>query len=181
MPDQRRSEPSITTFAASATPNGTSARHPDRRRKPDDSRHHRAQRPAQVDGVPWMISADESQMYYMAAEYEALTGLSCADLHVDPDSWRDALHPDDRDRVVAAMEARGPGVHVDERDTVYRLAHPGASAREVRVCSWPVRDDDGCVLFRAGVVVDITDCAEGAAVPPRMYAGADRERRGLAD
>lgn len=181
MPEQRRSEPSLTAFAASATPNGTSARHPDRRRKPDDSRHHRAQRPAQVDGVPWMISADESQMYYMAAEYEALTGLSCADLHVDPDSWRDALHPDDRDRVVAAMEARGPGVHVDERDTVYRLAHPGASAREVRVCSWPVRDDDGCVLFRAGVVVDITDCAEGAAVPPRMYAGADRERRGVTD
>ena len=181
MPDQRRSEPWLTDLAVSATTNGTSARHPDRRRKPDDSRHHRAQRPAQVDGVPWMISADESQMYYMAAGYEALTGLSCADLYADPDSWVDALHPADRDRVVAAMEARGPGVRDDERDTVYRLAHPGASARWVRVCSWPVRDDDGCVLFRAGVVVDTTDCAQGAAVPPRMYAGADIERGGLAD
>ena len=176
MPDQRRSEPSLTAFAVNATSNGTSARHPDRRRKPDDSRHHRAQRPAQVDGVPWMISADESQMYYIAAGYEALTGLSCADLYADPESWMDALHPHDRDRVVAEMEARGPGVHGDERNAVYRLAHPGASAREVRVCSWPVRDDEGCVLFRAGVVVDITDCADGAAVPPRMFAAADRER-----
>jgi len=128
-----------------------------------------------------MISADESQMYYMAAGYEALTGLSCADLYADLDSWMDALHPADRDRVVAAMEARGPGVHDDERDTVYRLVHPGASAGEVRVCSWPVRDDDGCVLFRAGIVVDLTDSAEGAAVPLRMYTGADMERRGFAD
>ena len=181
MHDQRRSEPSITTFAASATPNGTSARHPDRRRKPDDARHHRALGPAQVGGVSWLMSADESQMYYMATGYETLTGLSCADLYADRDSWMDALHPADRDRVVATMETRGPGVHVDERDTVYRLVHPGASARKVRVCSWPVRDDDGCVLFRAGIVVDITDCAQGAAVPPRMFAGADMERRGLAD
>ena len=90
----------------------------------------------------------------------------------------EALHPDDRDRVLAAMETRGPGVYDDDRDTVYRLVHPGASAREVRVCSWPVRDDDGFVLFRAGVVVDITD---GAAVPPRVFAAADMERRGLAD
>ena len=128
-----------------------------------------------------MISADESQLYYMAAGYEALTGLSCADLYADPDSWMDTLHPDDRDRLVAAMEARGAGVHDDERDTVYRLDHPGASAREVRVCSWPVRDDNGFVLFRAGIVVDITDCAEGAAVPPQQYAGADMERRGVID
>ncbi len=128
-----------------------------------------------------MISADESQTYYMAAGYEALTGLSCADLYVDPDSWMNALHPDDRDRLVAAMDARGAGVHDDERDTVFRLVHPRASAREVRVCSWPVRDDDGFVLFRTGVVVDITDCAEGAAVPPRLYAGADMERRGVTD
>ncbi len=181
MPDQRRSKPWLTDLAVSATTNGTSARHPYRRRKPDDSRHHRARGSVQVDSVPWLISADESQMYYMAAGYEALTGLSCADLYADPDSWVDALHPDDRDRVVAETEARGPGVHDDERDAVYRLVHPGASAREVRVCSWPVRDDEGCVLFRAGVVVDITDCAEGAAVPPRLYAGADMERRGVTD
>lgn len=181
MPDRRRSEPSLTALAANATPNGTSARHPDRRKKPDDSRHHHARSPVQVHGVPWMISADESQMYYMAAGYEALTGLSCADLYADPDSWMDALHPDDRDRVVTEMETRGPGVYDDDRDTVYRFVHPGASAREVRVCSWPVRDDDGFVLFRAGIVVDITDYAEGAVLPPRMFAGDDMERHGLAD
>lgn len=179
MHDRRRSEPSLTAFAANATTNGTSARHPDRRRKPDDARRQRAQGPSQDDAVPWMISADESQMYYMATGYEALIGLSCADLYADPDSWMDALHPHDRDRVVAEMEARGPGVHGDERDTVYRLVHPEASARKVRVCSWPVRDDEGRVLFRAGVVVDITDWAQGAAVPPRIFAGADMERRGL--
>ena len=180
MPDRRRSEPSLTVFATSATTNGTSAQHPDRRRKPDDSRYYRAKGPAQVGGVPWMISADESQMYYMDAAYEALTGLSCADLYADPDSWMDALHPDDRDRVLAAMETRGPGVYDDDRDTVYRLVHPGASAREVRVFSWPVRDDDGFVLFRARVVVDITNGADGAALPPRTSPDTDWERRGFA-
>ena len=181
MHDQRRSEPSITTFAASATPNGPSARHPDRRRKPDDPRHHRPLAPPHVGGVAWLMCGDESRVFYLSAGDRARTGLPCPAPDADRDSWMDALHPADRDRVVATMETRGPGVHVDERDTVYRLVHPGASAREVRVCSWPVRDDDGCVLFRAGVVVDITDCAQGAAVPPRMFAGADMERRGLAD
>ena len=86
-----------------------------------DSRHHRAQGPAQVGGVPWLISADESQMYYMAAGYEALTGLSCADLYADPDSWMDALHPDDRDRVVAAMDARGPGTKMGYQHSHHRI------------------------------------------------------------
>ena len=116
--------------------------------------------------TPWIVSADESQLYYIGAEYETLTGLSCADLHADPESWMDALHPEDRDRVVAQQEARGQGPRDDERDAVYRIVHPDASARRVRVCSWPIRDDDGVVLFRAGVVIDVTDCAEDAVEPP---------------
>ncbi len=116
--------------------------------------------------IPWLISADESQLYYMGAGYEALTGLPCAGLYADPESWMDALHPEDRDRVVAQLEARGRGPHYDERDAVYRLVHPGASARRVRVCSWPVCDDAGCVLFRAGIIIDVTNCAEDTPAEP---------------
>ncbi len=64
------------------------------------------------------------------------------------------------------MEARGPGPHADERDDVYRLVQPGASAQRVRVCSWPVCDDDGIVLFRAGIVIDVTNCGEESAAGP---------------
>ena len=127
---------------------------------------NRYETPNAPGGIPWLVSADESQLYYMGVGYEALTGLSCADLYANPDSWMDALHPSERDRVVAQMEARGPGSHDDERDAVYRLVHPKASARRVRVCSWPVCDDAGLVLFRAGVVIDVTDCGEDLAVGP---------------
>lgn len=129
-------------------------------REPSDAANDLGRHAQRVNGIPWLVSADESQLYYVGAGYEALTGLTCADLYADPDSWMDALHPSERDRVVAQMEARGRGPHDDERDAVYRLVHPGASARWVRVCSWPVCDDDGCVLFRAGIVIDVTDCAE---------------------
>ena len=93
----------------------------------------------------------------------------------------DVLHPEDRDRMDAQIAARGQCPHDDERDAVYRLVHPGACARRVRVCSWPIRDDQGVVLFRAGNVIDVTDCAEDAVEPPRLNADADMTSKRFSD
>ncbi len=164
MLNRRLSDLSLADFLARTTSTKHISPRSNNQREPSDAVNDLSRHAQRANGIPWLISADESQLYYMGAGYEALTGLRCADLYADPDSWMEALHPDDRDRVIVQMAARGRGPHDDERDAVYRLDHPGASARRVRVCSWPIRDDDGVVLFRAGIVIDVTDYGEDAPV-----------------
>ncbi len=166
MLNRRLSDLSLADFLAHTSSKSEFNPRSTNQREPSDAADDLGRQAQRAGGIPWLVSADESQLYYMGAGYEALTGLTCADLYADPDSWMDALHPSERDRVVAQMEARGRGPHDDERDAVYRLVHPGASARRVRVCSWPVCDDDGCVLFRAGIVIDVTECGEEPAAGP---------------
>ena len=113
----------------------------------------------------------------------------------EPDvPWRETVHPDDRDRVVAAWdEAVAAGVTFDEE---YRHRHhEHDEVMWVRdICS-PVRDEHGRSMFRQGVMLDVTRAREAEAnlrrserryraiveqVPAVMYEmGPDDERRTL--
>ena len=181
MLNRRLSDFSPAVFLARTTSTSDSSTRSNNQREPSDAAHDFGWHVQRASAVPWIVSADESQLHYIGAEDEALTGLSCASLYADPESWMDVLHPEDRDRVVAPMEAPGQGPHDDERDAVYRIVHSGASARRIRVCSWPIRDDETVVLFRAGIVLDVMDCAEDAVEPPRLNADADMTSKRFSD
>jgi PAS domain S-box-containing protein len=43
---------------------------------------------------------------YVSGDFEAITGFGLEDVAENHDLWRERLHPEDRDRVLAAMEAR---------------------------------------------------------------------------
>ena len=181
MLNHRLSDFSPAVFFARTTSTSDSSTRSKNQHEPSDAANELGWHTQRASARPWLVSADESQLYYIGAEHEALTGLSCAGLDADPESWMDTLHPEDRDRVVAQMEARGQGPRDDERDAVYRIVHPGGSARRVRVCSWPIHDDEGVVLFRGGIVIDVTDCAEDAVELPRLNADADVTSKRFSD
>src|SRR5690349_13198245 len=44
---------------------------------------------------------------YVTGDIEAITGFAYSQLESDPQMWIDRLHPDDRIKVIAALEARG--------------------------------------------------------------------------
>src|SRR3954453_3094096 len=44
--------------------------------------------------------------YYISGDIRAITGFTYDEIEADPNIWADRLHPDDRDRVIAAIEAR---------------------------------------------------------------------------
>lgn len=52
--------------------------------------------------VFWISSPDQSQMLYVSPMYEEIWGKSCQSLYEQPGSFLDAIHPEDRDRVIAA-------------------------------------------------------------------------------
>ena len=108
-----------------------------------------------VDEAFWLVSPDESELYYVSPAYETIVGCSCESLYADPTSWIDVLHPDDQLAVRAEAKERGSGAHRDERDNEYCVVNNG-SPRWVWIRSRPIYSDDGRFVARAGVALDIT-------------------------
>ena len=95
------------------------------------------------------------------------------------EAYRKALHPDDRDRVLAAVEraisTRG------EYDMEYRCVHPDGTIRWVAARGRAHEDESGNAAFMQGVVLDITDRKEAEllrrAILVQQRAVADAANR----
>jgi PAS domain S-box-containing protein len=83
-------------------------------------------------------------------------------------SWADALHPEDRQRCVAEVNAaiRGP----TEFSSEFRIIRPGGEIRYIKADSRTVRGADGCALRMAGVNFDVTDARRREMVARRETA-----------
>lgn len=111
-----------------------------------------------ITEVFWLSSIDKKQMYYISPAYETVFGRSCASLYERPLSFIEAIHPDDVERINAAI----PGQVRGEFDIEYRVVRPDGTQRWVRSRAFPVLDDDGEVYRVAGLVQDITERHQAA-------------------
>lgn len=85
--------------------------------------------------------------------------------------WHAAIHPDDRDRVVAqARQAAATGV---ETASEYRFHHADGTDRWVTSYRSALRDDEGTVTGYLGSILDITDRHQGE----QRLAEAEEELR----
>src|SRR5207244_3968875 len=74
-------------------------------------------------------------------------------LYASPRNWVEAIHPEDRTRVLeAALTKQISG----EYDEVYRIVRPDGSIRWIQDRASPIRDDTGKVYRIAGIAEDIT-------------------------
>jgi len=104
--------------------------------------------------VFWMTNLDKTQMLYISPGYEQIWGRSCSSLYVRPRDWLDAIHPEDRERVLqAALSKQASG----EYDEEYRILQPGGPIRWIRDRAFPVRDESGQVFRIAGIAEDVTE------------------------
>ena len=104
--------------------------------------------------VFWLTDPQKSQMIYISPGYEQIWGRTCGSLYASPQSWLDALHPDDRERVSeAALTKQIAGVYDEE----YRIVRPDGSVRWIRDRAFPIRDESGMVYRIAGIADDITE------------------------
>lgn len=109
-----------------------------------------------IHEVFWVTSPDKKEMIYVSPAYEEIWGRSCVSLYERPDSFLDAIHPDDRDRVRHATTHQTEGRY----DEQYRILHKDGEERWVRDLAYPIRDKDGNVTRIVGVAEDITDIKE---------------------
>jgi PAS domain S-box-containing protein len=109
-----------------------------------------------IPEVFWITDPAKRQTVYISPAYEQIWGRSPASLYASPRSFLDAIHPEDRSRVEAALARQAEGTYREE----YRIVRPDGSVRWIRDRAFPVRDANGAIYRIVGIAADITERAE---------------------
>jgi diguanylate cyclase (GGDEF)-like protein/PAS domain S-box-containing protein len=107
-----------------------------------------------IRDVFFLVDADSNRTLYVSPAYEEIWGRSCASAYANPDSWTEAIHPDDRTSI---YEKHKNGVSAGKFAYKYRVVRPDGSIRWMQARGFPVRDDAGKTVRIAGVAEDITE------------------------
>ncbi len=106
-----------------------------------------------IDEVLFLSDAGSGRVLYISPAYEDVWGRSCESMYADPESWAEAIHPDDLE---STLEAYRKGMSVQSMFE-YRIVRPNGSIRWIQSRRYPVRDDAGIIVRITGVAKDITE------------------------
>ncbi len=107
-----------------------------------------------IGTVFWMTDLANSRLIYVSPGYERIWGRTAAGLLASERDWSDAIHQEDRDRVLQAVSASHA---TGEYDQEYRIVRPDGSLRWIHDRAFPVRNVAGDLYRLAGIAEDITD------------------------
>jgi diguanylate cyclase (GGDEF)-like protein/PAS domain S-box-containing protein len=106
-----------------------------------------------IDEVFWISDPSITRMYYISPAYEKIWGRTCESVMESPRSFLDAVHPDDRDELLANLASNEVG---RPYSTEYRIIRPDGAVRWISDRGFPVFDQHGAVYRCAGIAEDIT-------------------------
>jgi two-component system cell cycle sensor histidine kinase/response regulator CckA len=107
-----------------------------------------------IGEVFWLTDPDKNRIVYISPAYEAIWGRSCQSLYDAPRNWIEAIHAEDRDRILqAALTKQVTGGYDEE----YRIIRADGATRWIRDRAFPVRDAQGRVYRVAGIAEDVTE------------------------
>ena len=104
--------------------------------------------------VFYVEAIDRPEIVYISPGYEQIWGSSIESLYRNPYSWMEAVHPEDRDRLVEELQIPGGREHFNSE---YRIVKPDGEIRWIWARNFPVRNDLGKVYRIAGIAEDITE------------------------
>jgi PAS domain S-box-containing protein len=101
----------------------------------------------------WLRSADNEQIKYISLAYEEIWGMSRERLYAEPNSFFEAIHPDD---LGTSMQAAAFYPQTGQYDLEHRIVRPDGSIRWVWVRQHAVYDQAGTIVSHTGIAADIT-------------------------
>ena len=110
-----------------------------------------------TDDCLWMFTPDWEKLVFANSAYEDIFGNPVAALKEDPGNFVEAVHPNDRQRVLAHMERLSQGESIDLE---FRVNPTVDYETWVWVQAKPVNDASGEVEYVTGYTRDITDRKE---------------------
>jgi PAS domain S-box-containing protein len=113
-----------------------------------------------VREVFWVTDVSKTRVIYVSPGYETIWGRPCESLYAEPTNWLEAIHNEDRARVLeAAVHKQAAGQY----DETYRIVRPDGSIRWIHDRAFPVSDKSGVVERIVGLAEDITERKEAQA------------------
>jgi diguanylate cyclase (GGDEF)-like protein/PAS domain S-box-containing protein len=110
----------------------------------------------QLPAIIFTLAPDEARtLLYVSPPAEDLLGVSPAEYLADPAIWKSQVHPDDRDRIMAEIEASFATLTplVDEM----RMQSRSGALVWFQVQAMPVPEPSGWTPYLQGILLDITD------------------------
>jgi len=106
-----------------------------------------------IRDVFWMTDPWKNEIIYISPGYEEVWGQTCESLYASPMNWLNAIHLDDRQRVLESAITNQVSGQFDEE---YRIVRPDGSIRWIHDRAFPMRGPSGKVYRIAGIAEDIT-------------------------
>jgi PAS domain S-box-containing protein len=119
-----------------------------------------------VREVFYIVAVHPAEVLYVNPAYETVWGRPCATLFAQPESWLEAVHPDDRLAIKNSLAERNRAFF----DGEYRVVRPDGTVRWVHDRSSPILDDSGHPYRVVGTAEDITELKEAAEAARRLAA-----------
>ena len=98
--------------------------------------------------------AVERQPHYVSGDFKAITGFKFEDISSQPNIWFERLHAEDRDRTIAALEARRK---TGRASIEYRWQCADGSYKHLLDQAVLLKDADGRPVEFAGTLTDISE------------------------
>lgn len=110
--------------------------------------------------VIWMTDPTFAEVYYVSPGYEDIWGRPVDQLYENPVAYLEGVHPDDRQRVLRAMEDLPRQTDQGESSVTerieYRVVRPDETVRWVRGTTVALQGEDGEFARWIGLATDIT-------------------------
>ncbi len=103
--------------------------------------------------VFWLMDWPDFNITYLSPAYETIWGRPMPSFPVDISEFMETIVPEDRDRVMEAMQR---DMESGDFDEAYRIVRPSGTQRWVHVQGFPITDSAGEVHRIAGVARDVT-------------------------
>jgi two-component system cell cycle sensor histidine kinase/response regulator CckA len=106
-----------------------------------------------IQDVFWISTPGIKEMMYVSPAYEKIWGRTRDSLYESPQSFIEAIHPEDRGRVIAGLKEHEKGSWNFE----YRIIQPDGCYRWIQDRGFPIRDEQGSLIWMCGVAADLTE------------------------
>ncbi len=106
-----------------------------------------------IQEIFWIMDSQSKEVSYVSPAFEQICELPLDSLYANPTSYRELIHAQDRQRVLAALEKLESSNRFDEE---FRIVCPSGAVKWIRAIGFTAKDAAGNVKTLVGTAQEIT-------------------------